>query len=460
MTPLATFLDVSSIPEISDVNDDTVLTPVPPQLPPIYYDSSNRVFLIPNARGGWVQVNDTATSRELRRLDFSPRRSEFSYTSPVEDILSRIQKEQDVAYAGPLAGYSAGIREIAGRRILVTESPQIVTPCAGEWPLLKNLFEAMLADPEHDQISYFLGWLKFARESLIQGVKRPGQALVLAGPADSCKSLVQWIITQFLGGREARPYRYMTGGTDFNRDLFGAEHLIIEDDNPSTDLRARRNFGAKIKEITVNGAASCHGKNREAISLTPIWRMSMSVNEESENLMMLPPLDDSIRDKLILLKVRRPNVPLPQTTEQRLEFQRSLIAELPALAYFLENWQVPQSLRSTRFGITHFLHPELRESIDRLAPEAKLLELIDGDLFNDPENMTPWEGSAADLERYLGRDTNSISARKQIEKLFLWNNACGVYLGRLMDKHPERINRKTRDGCHIWIISPPPLSEG
>ncbi len=456
MTPLATTFDDTAIPETAATS-----APVKPPrpLPPFYYDTGSRTYLVPNSRGGWVPVNDTATGRELRRLGISPHFPKNSFTSPMEDMLSRIQTEQDVAYAGPLAGYAAGIETINARRILVTDSPNIITAKPGKWPQLRRIFTAMLADDEHDQLSHFLGWLKCSRETLTQGVRRPGQALALAGPADSGKSLVQWVITQFLGGREARPYRYMTGATPFNRELFSAEHLVIEDDNPSTDLRARRNFGAKIKEMTVNGAASCHGKNREAISLTPFWRLSITVNDEPENLMMLPPLDESLRDKLILLRVKRPDVPLPQTTEERPVFQREWIAELPALAHFLEQWEIPERLRSTRFGIAHFLHPELSASIDRLAPEAKLLELIDGDIFSDPDTSKPWIGSAEELERHLSRDTNSTAARKQAEKLFSFNTACGVYLGRLRDKLPERFSRCGKHG-RKWTIQPPPSCEG
>ena len=90
---------------------------------------------------------------------------------------------------------------------------------------------------------------------------------MLAGPRDCGKSLLQSLLTILFGGRSAKPYRYMTGETSFNADLFGAEHLVIEDEQPNTDIRARRNFGAQIKEFTSNPMQSCHGKFREAVGL-------------------------------------------------------------------------------------------------------------------------------------------------------------------------------------------------
>ena len=87
----------------------------------------------------------------------------------------------------------------------------------------------------------------------------------------------------------AKPYLYMTGKTTFNADLFGAEHLMVEDEAESIDIRARRYFGAKIKEIAVNVDQHCHGKGKTALTLTPVWRMTLSLNDEPERMQVLPP---------------------------------------------------------------------------------------------------------------------------------------------------------------------------
>ena len=421
-------------------------------LPRYFFDPEKSSFLIPNERDEWIRVNETAMRRELRALGFSNKVSDGAYISPLDEMLSRITKEHDLNYAGPLAGYKAGLIEINSRRVLVMDSPRIIKPCSGRFDTLWALVNGMLNDAAHDQLSYLLGWLKCARESLECCIRRPGQALTLAGTHDSGKSLLQVLITELLGGREARPYRYMSGHSEFNRELFGAEHLVIEDDNPSTDLRSRRSFGARIKEMTVNSSASCHGKNREALSLKPFWRLSISVNDEPENLMMLPPLDDSLCDKLILLRVRRPDIFIPSDTPGKERFLKHLISELPAFCHFLAEWTIPQNLVSARFGIQHFLHPDLVEQISSLAPEAKLLDLIDTELFAAGNSAT-WQGSAAELERLLSRENSD--SRRQADKLFSFNTACGVYLSRLAALFPKRFIHKRRSERAYWIINPP-----
>ena len=103
--------------------------------------------------------------------------------------------------------------------------------------------------------------------------------------------------------------------------MFRAEHLVVEDNAASTDIRTRRNFGAFLKTITVNDDQPCFGKGREAVNLTPFWRLSISVNDEPENLMVLPPIDESIEDKLILLKAYSTPMPMPtETLEERHRF--------------------------------------------------------------------------------------------------------------------------------------------
>lgn len=83
------------------------------------------------------------------------------------------------------------------------------------------------------QLAYFLAWLKIAVTTLRSGERRKDQAVFLCGEHDCGKSFVQhYIITPLLGGREAYPYKYLNGDTQFNSELFASEHLVMDDDVP------------------------------------------------------------------------------------------------------------------------------------------------------------------------------------------------------------------------------------
>jgi hypothetical protein len=68
---------------------------------------------------------------------------------------------------------------------------------------------------------------------------------------------------------------------------------------------------------------------------------------------------------------------------EKTTFWKALVAELPAFTHFLQHWQVPGELRSEHYGITHFHHQTLVEAVDYVAPEQRLLELIDEFLNED-----------------------------------------------------------------------------
>ncbi len=429
-----------------------------PTLPEAYFDSARQHYWVQDQRERWMPYNETSLKRLIRSNGISAKPLKGEMVSDLDLVILEIQHNRNVDYAASLAGYKKGVYDILGSRVLVVDSPQLIEPKAGTWERIKVVLIGLLIDENFDQTPYLFGWLKLALESLRAGQRRPGQALALAGPKDCGKSLLQNIITELLGGRMASPYQYMTGITPFNGEMFRAEHLVIEDNSASTDIRARRNFGALLKTITVNEHQSCHAKGRQAVSLTPFWRLSISVNDEPENLMVLPPIDESIEDKLILLKASCATLPMPTgTLEERKLFRDTLSSELPAFAHFLSEWEVPRELHSQRFGITHFHHPDLLQTLDDLAPERQLLDLIDTELFSGIL-VEPWEGKAEELEQRLtGSESKSSYAAR---RLLGFRAACGTYLGRLVKKHPERISRRVLDGHSVWRVDPPkPVGE-
>jgi hypothetical protein len=420
----------------------------PPERIDVCYDPTRKCYWIPNDREEMIEITETSLSRHLMSAGFINDRDRGERL--LDEEINRIQREQDVLYAGPLAGYAVGLQEQCGHRILVTRAARLIEPVAGDCPTIERLLLELLDDPEHDQITYLMGWLKTGYESLRDHQWRPGQALTVAGPRDCGKSLLQNLITEIFGGRSAKPYRYMSGMTEFNGDLFGAEHLMIEDEVASTDIRARRHFGSRIKESTVNQVQSCHAKGRPALSLKPFWRTSITLNDEPENLLILPPIDDSLEDKLILLKAGQATFPTDiATSEGRQRFWAKLMDELPAFIYGVVNYKIPERLRSGRFGIKHFHHPALIGALNEMSPEMRLLGLIDAAL-DETSHVGQWTGTATQLEKMLFESAAGFEARRLLD----WNNATGTYLGRLAKKVPNRVQAQRSSSSRTWSVRP------
>lgn len=413
----------------------------------IFFSAASRSWWVRTSSGSFVEMDKGMIVKELARLGMG-KKQKGEALGEIDQFLLRTAKDP-VAYSGPLAGHKAGPIDHPNGRILVTQPCRplqgIDAPCPD---ILEWLHQ--LTGRDERQFHTLLLWMHLRRRALLKGTWRAGQLLVLAGPAGCGKSFVQSkIITPLLGGRVARPYRYMAGGTEFNAELFAAEHLSIEDESPARDLASRRALGNHIKSMLFSAVQSCHPKGRTAIHLTPIWAASLSVNEEPENLMVLPPIDETLADKLIILKCRKPGPP-PGHPEEMQALLLMVDRELPAFAHYLDTLSIPPDYAEPRTGLRHYHNPEIVEALQGLSPEAKLDQLITAAFFQD---STEWEGKSLELETALTRSESPW--RHEAQRLFTFNTACGVYLGRLATAMPDRYRKRILHGEHRWLIRAP-----
>jgi hypothetical protein len=426
-----------------------------------YYDAGRKEYLVKDESGAWISVNETSFKRLLRASGIPAAASKETGISPQDSAIIELQMRKNVVWAGPLAGWKAGHYEVGGIRILVTTTPRIIEPAVGDWSMLKEVIDGVLGG-DKEQVVHFLGWMKFGYEALRAGRRQPGQVVVFCGPHGSGKSLVQHVITQVLGGRCAKPYQAMSGGTSFNSDLFGAEHLVVEDEQASTDIRTRRNFGCQIKNVTVCVDQRLHAKFHAALVLRPFWRMSVSLNSEQENIMIIPPLDDSLEDKIMIFRAAWHKMPMSTgTAEQRDAFWAALVAQVPAMLAELVAMEIPAELKCERFGVKHYHHPEIVRMLNEVAPEFRLLALIDATLFAPTDAGLPvvgqglpeWTGTAEALQAILtGMSSGHGYEARQV---LSWANACGTYLGRLAKNRPDRVKQERSADRRSWRISRP-----
>lgn len=418
---------------------------------PLFYDAKAGSYWLKLDSGKFLALGAADAKLHLRHSGL--RKDEFADgLNEIEKALYLAQVERHVDYAGPLAGHVPGLVELpGGQRILVTSGPELGKPDKdADYGFLGEFTVALLGE----QAATFLHWLSVARQSLRKGDFRPGQLVVLAGPAGCGKSFLQHIVTLALGGRAAKPYRYMIGETAFNADLAGAEHLIIEDENPATDIRSRRKFGASVKDFAVNVTMSVHAKGRTAVTLPRFCRVTLSVNSEPENLMIVPPLDASLQDKLMLFRCSDASGIL---SEDRAENLRRVNAALPGFLWQLEHLRVNKKEKDQRFGVRAYHHPELLEILTEIEPHTRLERLIETVIADSKDGKEQrektgdvFDGTAEELERRLRASAFSFA----VERLLYYPSACGTYLATLARRSPERYQSRKLRGQTMWRISP------
>jgi hypothetical protein len=422
-------------------------------LPTIFYDGRNGDYWL-SLDGRFLRLSEKDVKLHFLNAGCRWAREDARGMTDGQRVLVGAQINRYVDYAGSLGGHKVGsFTTPGGKHVLVTQAPNHHWPKPGKkdgCEFIERFMATLFSTTE--QTERFLFWLRVSFASLLAGDLRPGQMCVFAGPAECGKSFLQVVISEIFGGRVADPFSWMIGETNFNGHLAGAEHWAMEESMSSTDIRSRNRFGARIKEVVVGGLLNVHTKGKDiTVSVPTFRRLTLSVNDEHENLLIVPPLNASLQDKINLFKC----APASHTLcEDRRKNMQRVRAEMPAFVEQLMRLKIPDRLKSSRFGVTHFHHPALLEALCSTEPHVRLLELIDEVIF-EKHDGSPWCGSADQLEIELRKSSFNFA----IEKLLYFSGSCGTYLGRIKTKLPARVQSKQSNGRQRWTITAPKDSD-
>ena len=186
-----------------------------------------------------------------------------------------------------------------------------------------------------------------------------------------------------------------------------------------------------LKSMIVGRFQSVHGKGQDAQTLHLRWRVSLTVNDDSDALRTLPEITESFRDKLLLLKCQSFALPMPNyTPSEKAAFEAAVIGEIPAFIHHLMALEIPVKLRSNRFIVTHYHCAELIEKVDAMSKEMQLAELIAE--ANLPESQDPkivesygraWVGTATEFAAHM---QSCEQVKGVADRLLNFDNAAGV----------------------------------
>jgi hypothetical protein len=178
----------------------------------------------------------------------------------------------------------------------------------------------------------------------------------------------------------------------------------------------------------------------------------MLLNDEPENLLVMPPIDESLWDKIMLLKTYYSPMPMEaRTPEDKALFWATILSQIPAYVGWLRHeFKIPADFNvDSRTCVVPFKHPELLREISNLLPENHLLELADNAILCDEQQ---WKGTAERLTSILCSSPYGFEARRLLD----WSNAAGTYLGRLHKRYPKRVYPSRESNSREWVIERDP----
>jgi hypothetical protein len=422
----------------------------------VFYATQSGSYLVDTGTHYRIYGRKSPIVAGIKRHLRATGHSENDLKDLVIDHFENIELDRACDWTGGLAGHRRGIILREGRKFLITDEPDMIEPLAGKWPIIKDIITQ--AFPNEDARIVFLGWLSGGVDAIRKQTHQPAPMLVLAGEAKAGKSLLAHISKIVLGGRSGSPMTAWSGRLPWNDDILRTELLLIDDSVSSTDPRARKAFGASFKEAIYAGDVSINKRRESSLNLRPVWRVMVCCNETPENLSVIPPLEDGIEDKVILLRVSRIKTPMPaEKVDEKLAFAAAIRTELPAFIHYLESFTVPAILSDSRSGVTAWKDPILLDAVMEISPEKRLENLISLALQKGFFSLTPGDSqwmSAAEVQSVLENRDSPTATQAQV--LLKFHATCGRSLAYLT-KHgsPFVTSSRTYQGTGQYLIRRP-----
>jgi hypothetical protein len=412
----------------------------------VYFHRGTYLLETKNAFGDKIYY--TYTTEPLKRMLIKCGMSENKFgntLSSVEETLLYIETNNVIDDYRDLAGYSAGLKKINNRAVVVTQDTKIVEPKEGEFPLFDELITQMFGEK---QKPYFMHWLSAAYNSFVdEDSYQRGQALFLVGTKKSCKNLLQDCITQLLGARVCNPTTFFCKETDFNSELFSSTHLKIDDMPPKED---RNSFTGGLKNWIASTDAKCHQKGMTPQIYVPHSRTTISLNDDYYSLQALPQLVNSVMDKISLFAVNKPDLSKripPSIMNNPKRLNAIFYAELPALAYYLKNkHEIPEDQIDSRFGVVAYHNEELLRKVEPNTRAATLLEYFD--MYFDNEDKEYIEGTSTEIHSLLRKSIYTFNIQVKDMRYILRDCKDDPRFAHRVHKSPNSTDDKT-----IWKIS-------
>jgi hypothetical protein len=355
----------------------------------VWYDG--RYYYLKSTYGVWEphSKEDFIARLKVRHgIDAGKGRGEVS--SEMDQTLVYVQENRRVSGVVPRVYDKSELLYFNGRRFLncAAVDPIIPADTPQEWGVnfpwiaefLDTAFDRALVPcvtkgkPPQPADVILHAWTKRFYGSALGGELDKGQALFLAGGVDRGKTLLSTRIIGGLLGGLSDASDFLNSSTSFNKELLEVGLWCIDDGVASQDPQAHQKFSDMVKRAVANPFFSYHAKYRDAQRVAWHGRVVTTLNDDASSIRILPNLDTSIEDKIIVLKFAEGRREFPDAKEMN----NILARELPFYARWLIDHQPPPELYGDkRFGVNSYIDESLRVKSLHAGGVSDLMELID-----------------------------------------------------------------------------------
>lgn len=325
-----------------------------------YFDG--RFYYSKGIRGFWdsaLKEDYSMTLRTTHGLDPSRRKGDTA--SEIDRALVHVQKVARVDALAPKIYHPEDVFHENGKRYLNISRVRAMPPAETEqewgvnFPWLGEFFNSCWDKPVSRQKEQFLDWFKRYYCSALAGNPAKGHALFLAGPIASGKTLTTGVLGKAFGGMVPAD-SFLLNETTFNKEMLETGLWVVDDATSAHDPKAHLRFSENVKKFVANSLFNYNAKYKDETAVTWNGRLVVALNDDEIGIRMVPALEQSIEDKLVVLRFGQARLTFPS----REKLEGIIDVELPFLLRWLVDWEPPAYLlNGGRFGL-NYIHPKLR----------------------------------------------------------------------------------------------------
>jgi hypothetical protein len=387
----------------------------------------------------------------------SPKPDKSGVTG-IERCLEYIQDQQRIVGAAPFVFQPAGPLIVDTQRVLNLGSNPVLQPMSGiavwgelgGFPWLSKFLDGLF-DPAH-QLEFFISWFSRFYKSGYDQKPSSGQTVFLAGGPGVGKTFLSRAVVGRLVGGFAEAKEYLVGNDSFGSELFERPLWVVDDASVNSNTEDHRRFCEAVKRIVANRNFRYHAKFRVPLIVDWQGRVIITCNQDEESIRILPDMDISNRDKLMLFRtMEHPHIKFPGEDEVK----EILGRELPAFARYLLDYQIPEHCKGdSRFGVRHYHEPTLVKAAEQSDTTSAFAQILHDWITiyfgsSDPSE-TYWEGSAFQLHKMLHMYSEAQAAMRAYNV-----NAVARNLAKLKNKGTFKIESIDGGDIRRWRIYRP-----
>lgn len=424
------------------------------QLLDLYWFNGKNYYTLNN--GSTQQIPKDQLCLELRQAGFSPRPRRGQPLSEMESALLTIAQRNRIDEVAPVVFSDQRVVEYNSHRILNNANIYPVQPAENgdpaNWPFLDKWLSQLFANGKIETKFYFYAWMRRFYMAVLDKKFAQGQALLLVGKTNKGKSLLSNRVISALVGGFADASDYLSGQTNFNKDLARVAAWVIDDTTSAASFQDQRRATELIKRSVANPRIEYHAKYVDAVSVPWTGRVIMSLNMDANSLSVIPALDSSNKDKLMALRIsEKATSKFPPNSE----VEEIISRELPHFAKWLIDWEVPKEIKgASRFGVASYIDKTIESAAYDNSSRSTVAELVEffvkraREYFTNPiwrGTLTEFQGSI--LEFNGGRNIGVSGSMEFVRRGFLTLEETAKY-----NKNARPIKSIGFGGGKIWEI--------